>query len=293
MKINLIDMFYEPEYTGKNRCGPCTILNLFLAGLFTMGIAHWSHIAGYISFAVSLGLIYFRGYLVPGTPALTKRYLPREILRWFGKEPELETRNGIDEKNLRDGAKTNEPSKSVNEAKDTAEVIEPDQYLLAEGIIKPCEDVEDLCLDDEFKEAWNREIDQLSDSELDATDVISILDIKTSVEEFNIKEYRNAWTIVSDTQRIGRWPSQRALLADVGAARVLYKWSNTWGDMSPMHKGQVLNGIRLFIEKCPGEDESVTMTEETVESCCSSHDVIVISCNESGDRLFEQKIDSV
>lgn len=34
---------------------------------------------------VALGAIRRRGYLVPGTPALTKRHLPDPVLRWFGK----------------------------------------------------------------------------------------------------------------------------------------------------------------------------------------------------------------
>jgi hypothetical protein len=38
--------------------------------------------------AGSLALVYLRGYLVPGTPAFTKRYFPDWLLAWFDKTPE-------------------------------------------------------------------------------------------------------------------------------------------------------------------------------------------------------------
>ena len=57
----------QPEYTGRNRCVPCTIVNLLIAVIITGGVAVVSIPLGGALFVVSLGAIYFRGYLVPGT----------------------------------------------------------------------------------------------------------------------------------------------------------------------------------------------------------------------------------
>ena len=46
-------------------------------------------LGGLIVLTGGLGAIYFRGYLVPGTPTLTMRYFPPWLLELFGKELEL------------------------------------------------------------------------------------------------------------------------------------------------------------------------------------------------------------
>jgi hypothetical protein len=75
----------RPEYTGENRCLPCTAVNLVIAAGLTGATATVSLPAAAAVGAVSLASIYARGYLVPGTPELTKRYLPERVLGWFGK----------------------------------------------------------------------------------------------------------------------------------------------------------------------------------------------------------------
>ena len=294
MKVKFIDVLYQPEYTGENRCEPCTILNVLLAGLFSSVIARKSRAGGYAAFILSLGLIYLRGYLVPGTPALTKRYLPPEVLRWFGKESQLETRSGLSD--------TSKPTPSADESSsDTSAVgsqggvkeIEPHEYLLTEGILEPCEDRDDLCLNDDFRTEWDDRIASLASKDLDASEAISALNVEIDAEEFDIEQYGDAWTLVADSQSIGQWPSQAALLADISAARVLEERSNQWNTLTPAQRGQILNGLRLFLEQCPGGTGSVSMNQETVESCCSSHEVITVSCDETGDRLFEQQFSEV
>jgi hypothetical protein len=77
--------FRNPDYTGSNRCWPCTAVNAIVVGLLSAGIA----VIGYEFGAVLVGAlgvaaIWMRGYAVPGTPQLT-RYLPESVLRLFGK----------------------------------------------------------------------------------------------------------------------------------------------------------------------------------------------------------------
>jgi len=292
MKVEIIDALNQPEYTGKNRCEPCTVLNVVLASLLSSTIARKSRLGGYMTFILSLGLIYFRGYLVPGTPELTKQYLPPEVLRWFGKEPQLEARSGLDGTFDPNNADKSSPEISVTNSPEANE-IDPHDYLLAEGILEPCEDQNDLCLVDDFRMEWNGNIAKLADVNIDTSEAVSALGIEADTEEFEIEQYGDAWTLVAESRTIGQWPSQGALLADIGAAHVLNERSEHWDVLTPTQRGQILNGLRLFLEQCPNGAGSVSMNQETVESCCSSHEVISITCDETGDRLFEQQVTDV
>jgi hypothetical protein len=84
------DRLRRPEYTGENRCLPCTVVNvcltLVLAAVATVVL---TPLGGVVVLVGGLGAIYFRGYLVPGTPTLTVRYFPPWLLELFGKEVEL------------------------------------------------------------------------------------------------------------------------------------------------------------------------------------------------------------
>ncbi|PSQ13074.1 hypothetical protein BRC93_00265 [Halobacteriales archaeon QS_5_70_15] len=84
----LTGRFRREEYTGSNRCLPCTVVNIGIAAVGAVvvwvSLSPW---AGAVALVGSGLVIYFRGYLVPGTPELTRRYFPPWLLRLFGKEP--------------------------------------------------------------------------------------------------------------------------------------------------------------------------------------------------------------
>ena len=81
-----LDRVRQPEYTGENRCVPCTVANLAIAAVLTAGLA-FASVPGAAVFAVfAVGSIWLRGYLVPKTPELTKRYFPDWLLAKFDKQ---------------------------------------------------------------------------------------------------------------------------------------------------------------------------------------------------------------
>ena len=84
----------RPEYTGSNRCLPCTVVNLVFAGVASLVAALIAVQLAIAVFAVSLLAIYFRGYLIPGTPELTKRYLPDSVLARFDHAEEHPAASG-------------------------------------------------------------------------------------------------------------------------------------------------------------------------------------------------------
>lgn len=252
------------EYTGENRCGPYTVLNTIIAAFLSLIVAQKSRVSGYAAFAVSVGLIYIRGYLVPGTPTLTKQYLPERVLYQFGKKPELQTKTGL-------WSATDAPSDdAVSDSQELGDSkLDLDDYLLTEEVLKPCENQQDLCLTRRFKQAWNSEISELSDVKLKPREAASGLGFETNAEKFDINHYGNACELVVDSRTVGQWPSRSALLADISAAHVLSEWSVRWDTLKSEQRGQILHGLRLFLEECPGKVGTVSMNQEMVESCCS------------------------
>jgi hypothetical protein len=51
----------------------------------------------------------------------------------------------------------------------------------------------------------------------------------------------------------------------------------------------LLGALRLFIDRCPACGGQPAFGTETVESCCTSHDVAAVSCADCGVRLFESR----
>lgn len=129
---SLLDWFHRPEYTGDNRCRPCTLLNLSLTAV--IGSIFWVFVGiefTTIVLILSIFAIYFRGYLIPGTPKLTKNYLS-EIYKI------------VHESN----------SPSVNDSR--VEKILTEADLLVEF-----NHADDLCLNDGFEEIWLSNISKI------------------------------------------------------------------------------------------------------------------------------------
>jgi hypothetical protein len=83
-----LDGVRQPRYTGENRCVPCTVVNVLLAVVLGTGLSVLlGPVVGFLALALGLAAIYLRGYLVPGTPELTKRYFPDWLLARFDKGP--------------------------------------------------------------------------------------------------------------------------------------------------------------------------------------------------------------
>ncbi len=316
-----LDDLKQPEYTGENRCLPCTVVNLAIAAVVGWLVARRNRVAGVLAVGISVALIYLRGYLVPGTPTLTKRYLPASVLRAFGKEPKPDLASGFGgvsepahkspgrtepetaDDNLESSVTVSgergdsSPSDGVSDAQ-SPEVDEgtaiPDleAYLLEHDVVEPCEEIDDLCLTEAFEDAWFAEMETVDEAGLDAKVVIEAVGFDTDPETFEIDTRDDVQVLTGEHGMAGRWPSRAALLADVAAGRVLEERIPRWSEQEPEVNGQLLNALRMFLERCPSGGD-VEMGEKVVESCCSSHDVFAVTCEETGERLFEQRIDDL
>lgn len=270
----VITRFKQPEYTGENRCLPCTVANTVIAVGLSGGVAVGGAVVtttavGLVAGAAVLGMsllaIYLRGYLVPGTPTITKRYFPPWLLALFGKEPVLDEHQVVE----------------------TDEEFDPEPVLLEVGALEECAEGEDLCLTDRFGDAWREEVTAL-DADAGRDDLLSVLDVDTGEVEY--AEFGQAFVARFDGETVGKWESEAAFLADLAAARVFEQHYPGWEDLSVEARGQLLDRLRLFLDTCPNCGGAPAFGSETVESCCSTYDVAAVTCDDCEARLFEARV---
>jgi hypothetical protein len=263
----------QPEYTGKNRCTLCTIFNVFITIILAIGISGLlafftdmtqlqSTTIGGSFILVSLALIYFRGYLIPGTPEITARYFPEWLLSVFKNtswEPvSLESRSEIN----------------------------PEEVLLQSGIIAPCPDRDDLCLTPEFRQSWNARIGVIREEDLDPNTIAKNFGVKAG--DCSIRNRSSIPVIRCGSTIVGKWPSEAALLADAAAANELSANFETWDSLGHGARRELLYALRLFIEDCPTNDSGINFSKKRVNTtCCGSTELLDVSCQDGGDVLLE------
>lgn len=270
-----LDQFRRPEYTGENRCYPCTVVNLTIAlvaaiaTVVLVGGTEWAgyaYPAGVAVFLVCSVPIALRGYLVPGTPTLTKRYMPASVLSLFGKEPA--------------GPAFEDDGADVGE-------FDVEGYLLSAGALEPMPDGEDLQLDPAVREQWRVEIEQIRDEEVDRGRLADIMGVPEDALSF--REFSDSFRAFRDQTNVGTWESKAAYVADVAAAPILEERIDEWAALSAQDRGRLLNGLRIFLEDCPDCDGPLSFGKDTVQSCCSSREVAALTCEDCEARLFESR----
>lgn len=273
----------KPEYTGENRCPPCTVVNVVLAALLGAALGYGTLVAlgtaggvavGAAAFLLSVAAIYLRGYLVPGTPELTKRYLPEAVLRRFGKDPTVTGSFAEAE---------------VEEPTERREDVEPEDVLVTAGALEECAGGDDLCLTDDFRASWYDTIAEIRDAGAEKRHLGQALGVEAddlSFEDY-IGDAFSAW--VGD-RTVGVWESNAALIADVAAARELRDRHDDWDALSVPARGDVVYALRVFLDTCPECGAPVVLEQDQVESCCGSQLVAAMSCEGCDSRLFELEV---
>lgn len=277
-----IEQLKDPQYTGANRCLPCTIVNSTIAVVLAVVVAGVLAAAGQLLLAapaalavlvVSAAAIYFKGYLVPGTPALTKQYFPPWLLRKFGKDP---TYDPI-------------PQPDPAEVEDDYEDPDIEDLLVGAGALEVCQNGADLCLTEEFQAEWRAQIERVRDGDDEGRQaLLNVLDVEDEVEVEYEEHEEGAFTARADGLHLGDWESRAAYLADVAAGQLLpERVPDTWAETGSMARGEILQGLRLFLETCPECGSRLSFDTETRESCCTTRDVAAVTCEGCSARIFE------
>jgi hypothetical protein len=293
------DRFRQPEYTGENRCMACTVVNSILSIVFGVatggavmamtGSLPGAALAGSVVVAVSAASIYWRGYLIPGTPTITKRYFPPWLLSLFGKQPTPETATGFTGTTT-DGdadatsAETTAPDDEQPDHGEGVADVDPEQVLRSLDVLELTPSGDDLQLAPSFQERLRSRIETVRDRETNRDAIVDLFDTEGEVR---FEEYGDAFQLYVEDRRAGEWQSRAAFVADVAAAELFADGYPTWADLSTVQQGQLLNALRIFLESCPTCDGNLSFSEDTVESCCQTYQVYALSCDSCGARVFE------
>jgi len=208
--------------------------------------------------ALGLAAIYVRGYLVPWTPTLTKRYLPTRVLRWF------------------DHAAT--PAADSD--------VDVPAVLAAMGVV--VDTGTDLEVAPSFERRWFERVRAIEADGRTAAALAAFLDVDP--DALALDSLRGAVAAYVDDVPAGQWESRTALLADLAAARELAGVPE-WTALSLAQRSEVLGGLRAVLTRCPGCGGDVTFEATVAESCCRSVDVLAATCDDCDARLFELEYD--
>ncbi|MFW5964720.1 MAG: hypothetical protein ACOCQM_07620 [Natronomonas sp.] len=324
MSSDFLERLEQPEYTGENRCTPCTILNLLIVAGVAALVGRRNRALGLLTFVGSVVLISLRGYLVPGTPELTKRYLPQSVLAAFDKaDPpgedvpvELAERaaaradeaadsEGEDDSVTGESSTTEsvevvdesgsdavEPEDAEPEVLPEREAVEElmgqpmEDVLSAFGVVRPTDDGEDLELVDSFREEWEAAIGTLSEDDERVETLADLFQEDEAGVEIETREDGRYYGLV-DGKAQYNWITEAALISDLAAHRAVASEDRRWSVLLPEERLSVLKGFRVFLETCPECDGPIAPTDESVESCCQSWDVIAVECADCGARVLE------
>ena len=277
--MSVVDSLRQPEYTGENRCGPCTAVNLLLAAGLSAAVwvlfAPW---AALVAFAAASASVYLRGYLVPGTPALTKRYLPTSVLRAFGKEPV-----------------------STHTVRSVGDDAPSERWLLAAGALAAGDgDGRAEAGGDETAAAGSSPTlaDPFADRWASALEAVppgapTEADLREALGTEDVSKHADTGAVVDGSQSV-RWLSTAAMRADVAAGRVFAAGVEGFEAVPPDRRIGLFRDLRLFINTCPDCGGRVELDERTVDPCCERpHTLLEARCSACGTPLADDAVPGV
>ena len=320
---DVVERLRQPEYTGENRCLPCTVVNVLLAALLAAALsALLTPVVGLLGFGVGLALVYLRGYLVPGTPELTKEYFPPWLLRLFGKEPleTVETGGTVATRTARPAGERSELRARTNGTETTTrgtggasavaettasagDVDDADATEAADGAPETADDditavpgadnpfvaggivsPDGATLTPEFRTAWRDRIADLDPDDVEPAAVAAVYGA-SEARETGDRSY------VLDGSKSVRWGSAGALVADVVAAALLADHLEGWAEYDRDRRQSVLLGLRLHLDECPSCGGEVGYDQERVDPCCQKpHLVADAVCTDCGEPIADAAV---
>ncbi|MFW6436489.1 MAG: hypothetical protein ACOCYZ_02515 [Halococcoides sp.] len=164
------------------------------------------------------------------------------------------------------------------------ETRDVEQFLLDREVLCEAEGADDYELTDRADRAIRAELDEVDDLDDARERAQAWLGVDPSSISFTDDE---AVGLVVDDREVGTYPSAAAIMADTVIASVLEEWIDDWEVLGSQKRGEIISGVRLFLEVCPACEDQVAFDMKSVESCCGSYQVAALICRNCGARLYE------
>jgi len=257
--------FFSDEYTGEQRCLPCTVVNLVLLALGVLVLALRSKSAAVAIGIFGIFLIWIRGYLVPYTPQFAPKVVAHLPINFREGARQNSSLTDLSENRLEMTRKEGEVMLGTNK-RDTnqdsyIDVSTPILPLLPKaGIIIQYNDK--LALDESYREKWRSIIKNVRTNNLKTT-------IKTTTPAANVErvtEEETTWYILTDEDQSIKsetWLSPAVAIAEVATIKAVED------SVSSSTAVQAAAFLRPFLEQCPVCDGE--LIETTANQCCASY----------------------
>jgi len=243
--MSLIDTLRRPEYTGENRCGPCTAVNAAVVVVAAAVAAVRRRSLGLAVLGVGAALVYLRGYVVPGTPAFA---------------PDLVRSLGLDDRFPHVAADGGDPERR-RESDALVADTDPQELLGAmfrHGVIEEgAGDDDALYLTPAFEDAWREELETLRAATPD-----DLVEATAEVVPFEADGERRYGGVSVEGEEGVVWLRPTNATGDVAAVRAMARL-----DVPESLRAPATTPLRLFTPECPacGGD----LEERTVaDGCC-------------------------
>lgn len=257
----------RPEYTGDNRCWPCTVLNaaILLGGCLVL--AGLSPFIAVLTALVGGGIIWTRGYLLPYTPVIAPKFA--SWLPFDGLTPKPHDRS------------TRGSLSGTNDEELGEELV---LELLNVGIL--VEDGELLRLDEEFRSLWRAEMETIR--ELDTPALVEAIKATAPMPvEVEVLGEDRMQLVLTGPDGDEEWLALPIAVAEVAAARSLERVAP---QLSEQLRSAAIRPLRAFLEKCPLCETPVIETRPN--RCCggvrdpSTAPDAVLACPDCDRRLY-------
>lgn len=265
---SVVEGLRRPEYTGRRRCWPCTVVNVALLALVCGALGAAGLRVAVAALAVAgVVAIWLRGYVVPYTPRLTGALPGDPFHATDGGRPDGTDLHSLSGTGSVDG-------ETVLET-----LLESDVLVVGEG--------EDLQLNDEVRTDW--EAAMASFRALEPAELAA-----------RVRALSGAAEVTTTTQETGVWFRLRAesgaldeevflsrpvAIAEVAALQTLESYVD---DVAV--RRQAVEPLRMFLEECPACERALVETD-TLECCGGTLDKHsrpdpVLACRTCDRRLY-------
>ncbi len=247
--MTVVDLVRRPEYTGPNRCWPCTAFNALLLGVVAASVGIVSVRAAAGAVAVGATIIWLRGYLVPYTPRFAPRIADRLPV-------DFERPSG-DDRPVADGGSLGGADQSDPNA--VLETLITGGVLVADGV--------ELSLSRSFADAWASERDALADAPGDRLAAAAVAaapgDPDAAVHEVDgdqVIQLGSGDSVMDEDEVL---LSRPVVVAEVAAVRAL---ADADVELDDATRATAAEALRAFLDDCPVC--GTALVESSTADCC-------------------------